>query len=174
MLITPEKISTISFNGSDITLSKYRDSIERVIQGVIAQVETYINRPLSHGLYVQVNPTPDTDIIPVVSPVTNCEVAEKFTSKRITLSTAKDEVEYEAGYTPETLPDDIIQVVSRLVSYEINQASNNTHGLVTKSQTIGGNNISVQRDSESFVTDELKRLEKYKNKQYYSYVERIN
>jgi hypothetical protein len=164
-MINAFDIKYLSFDGLKIDFADPKP-VDRIISAVIKRIEGYLNRPLEKATYIQYG-TLSGSFIPIVTPVHSAE-AESYNDHLIELDKPACNVEYEGGY--EELPDDILQVIFRLVVWEINKASQNQYGVMNKVVVTGSTESNIQIDQRNFAELQLESLSHYRNMQFYSYV----
>ena len=174
MLVDFDQIKALTFGSQPATFDQSSVEIEPIIIAVIDSVKKHINRPLERGTYKQFGALDPVHRV-IVTPFAS--IVPDFARSRgteITFSEPLDEFEYEGGWTQQTLPYDIRQVIFRLVAYEFNQAIRNVYGTASKTVVSGSTTATITKEDNGVYPRELAKLDKYKNMNFYSWVERVD
>jgi len=172
MLVDFGQIRALTFGSQTATLDDASFDVESVIRGVIRAVERYINRPLEYGTYEQFGSEDHAQSV-IVTPYERDSFTpevKEFRGNTVIFDKAVSRFVYNGGYTKETLPEDIKQVIFRLVSYEYNQAVRNVYGITSKTVVTGQTNANITKEDNGVYPRELKKLMQYKNMNFYSSV----
>lgn len=157
-MLTANDLSDLSLDGIKIE----PDKIDPFVDSAIRRVETYLDRPLKRAIYRQYG-NPTDEWIPIVTPA----------PMRIKTEFA-DYVEYEGGYTRETLSEDIRQAIFMIAAWHVNRASHNVYGQSQKTVQTGSTTATVTVDQRNFIEMVLEGISKHRNMQMYSWVEFIS
>jgi hypothetical protein len=157
-MLTANDLSDLSLDGIKIE----PDKLDPFVDAAIRRVEVYLNRPLKRAIYRQFG-SATHEWIPIVTPAPSRIKTE-----------LSESVEYEGGYTRETLSEDIRQAIFMIAAWHVNRASHNVYGQAQKTVNTGSTSATVTVDQRNFIEKVLEGVEKHKNYQMYSWVEFVS